>query len=87
MPGYCYLTRGGISLSSFPPPTPPIALVQMLSYSTEQLFYDNNNNKVQLNKLPQTNIIFRIIDGTIRFNNDNIQTHPLGSICIRRDGI
>jgi len=29
---------------------------------------------VQLNKLPQTTIIFRIIDGTIRFNDVNIQT-------------
>jgi len=29
----------------------------MLSYPTELLFYDNNNNKVQLNKLPQTTII------------------------------
>jgi len=36
--------------------------------------------KVQLNKLPQTTITFRIIDGTI-------QTHTLGSICVRRDGI
>jgi len=43
--------------------------------------------KVQLNKLPQTTIIFRIIDGTKRFNNVNIQTHALGSICVRRDGI
>jgi len=43
--------------------------------------------KVQLNKLHQTTIIFRIIDGTIRFNNDRIQTHALGSICVRRDGI
>ena len=42
---------------------------------------------VQLNKLPQTNIIFRIIDGTIRFNNAIIQTHALGSVCVRRDGI
>jgi len=36
---------------------------------------------VQLNKLPQTTIIFRIIDCTIRFNNAKIQTHPFGSIC------
>jgi len=58
----------------------------VISYSTEQAFYDNNK-KVQLNKLPQTTIIFRIIDGTIRFNNAKIQTHALGSICGRRDGI
>ena len=44
--------------------------------------------KVQLNKLPQTTmIIFRIIVGTIRFNNAKIQTHALGSMCVRRDGI
>ena len=34
-----------------------IALAPILSYPTELLFYDNNNNKVQLNKLPQTTII------------------------------
>ena len=45
----------------------------MLSYPTELLFYDNNDVKVQLNKLPQTTIILRIIDGTIRFNT-NIRT-------------
>ena len=43
--------------------------------------------QVQLNKLPQTIIIFRIIDGTIRFNNAKIQTHALGSIRVCRDGI
>ena len=48
---------------------------------------DNNNNKGQLNKLPQSTIIIRLIDGTIRFNKAKIQTHALGSICIRRDGI
>ena len=42
---------------------------------------------VQLNKLSQTTIIFGIIGGTIRFNNAKIQTHTLGSICVRRDGI
>jgi len=74
MPGYCYLTRGwDISIL----PLPLSALAPMLSYPTELLFYDNNNNKVQLNKLPQTTIIFRIIDGTIRFNNAKIQTHAL----------
>jgi len=31
--------------------------------------------KGPLNKLPQTTIIFKIIDGTIRFNNAKIQTH------------
>ena len=59
----------------------------MLSYPTELRFYDNNNKKVQLNKLPQTTIIFRIIDSTIRFNNAKIQKHALGSIYVRRDGI
>jgi len=43
--------------------------------------------KVQHNELPQTTIIFRIIDGTIRLNNAKIQTHPLCSICVRCDGI
>jgi len=43
--------------------------------------------KVQLNKLPQTTILFRIVDGTIRFNNAKIQTQALGSICVCRDGI
>ena len=71
-------SRGGISLS-YPPP-----LLRLLSYPTKLLFNDNNNKKVQLNKLPQTTIIFRIIDGTIRLNNAKIQTHALGSIC---DGI
>ena len=36
--------------------------------------------KVQLNKLSQTTIIFRMINGTIRFSNAKIQTHTLGSI-------
>jgi len=35
---------------------------------------------VQFNKLPLTT-------DTIRFNNDIIQTHAFGSICVRRDGI
>jgi len=43
--------------------------------------------KVQLNKLPQTTIIFRIKDGTIRFNSAKIQTLALGSICVRRHSI
>jgi len=43
--------------------------------------------QVQLKKLPQTTIIFIIIDGTIRFNNIKIQTRVLGLICVRRDGI
>ena len=42
---------------------------------------------VQLNKLPQTTIIFRIIAGTKRFNNEKIQRHALGSIYVRRAGI
>ena len=36
-------------------------------------------------KLPQTTITFRKIDSTLRFNNAKIQTHALGSICVRRD--
>jgi len=71
MPGYCYLTPGwDISILH-----PPIVLAPMLSYPTKLLFYDKK--KVQLIKLPQTTIIFRIIDGTIRFNNAKIQTHAL----------
>ena len=81
MPGYCYLTPGwDISILH-----PPIALAPMLSYPTELLLYDNNNKQVQLHKLPKTTIIFRIIDSTIRFNNAKIETHALGSICVRRD--
>ena len=72
----------------YPPPPPlPIAFAPMLSYPTKLLFYDNNNKKVQLNKLPQTAIMFKIIDGTILFNNAKIQIHALGSICVRRDSI
>ena len=57
-------------------PPPPIVLAPMLSYLTELLFMTTTTTKqVQLNKLPQTTIIFRIIDGTIRFNNAKIQTH------------
>jgi len=59
----------------------------MLSYPTELLFMTTITTHVQLNKLSQTTIILRIIDGTIRFNNAEIQTHALGSICVRRDGI
>ena len=77
MPEYCYLTRGGISLSSTPPHCACANVI--LPYQTK---------KVQLNKLPQTTmIIFRIIVGTIRFNNAKIQTHALGSMCVRRDSI
>ena len=78
MPGYCYLN-----------PPSPIALAPMLSYPTYTylLLKTTKTTKVKLNKLPQTSIIFRIIDGTICFNNHKIQTHTLGSICVRRDGI
>ena len=64
----------------YPPPPPHCACANViLPYQTK---------KVQLNKLPQTTmIIFRIIVGTIRFNNAKIQTHALGSMCVRRDGI
>jgi len=37
----------------------------MLSYPTKLLFRTTTTTKVQLNNLPQTTIIFRIIDGTI----------------------
>ena len=81
MLGYCYLTRVGINLSFT-----TVALVPMLSYYTELFLYDNNNNNIH-NKLPLTTITFRIIDGTIRFNNAKIHTHALGSICVQRDDI
>jgi len=73
--------RDGITLSFT-----PVALAPMLSYPTELLFMTTSTTTVQVNKLPLTTIIFRIIDGTIRFYNDKIQTHALGSIC-HRDGI
>jgi len=44
----------------------------------------------QLNKLPLSIILFRIIDCTMRFNNRKIQTHAFDSqcyTCVRRDGI
>jgi len=43
--------------------------------------------EVLLNKLHQTTIILRTIDGTIRFNNAKVQIHPLDSICVLRGGI
>ena len=81
MPGYCYLTPG-CDISILHPS--PIALAQMLSYPTELHFYDNNYSKNQPIKLHHTTIICRIIDGTRRFNNSKIQSHALGSICVRR---
>ena len=73
--------RSGITLS----PT-HVALAPMLSHLTELLFMITTTTIAQLNKLPLTSIIVRIIDGTICFDNHNIQTHVLGSICLRRDG-
>ena len=61
-------------------PSPPIAISPMLFYPTELSFYDNNNKKM-FNKLPQTTIIFRIIDGTIRFNNAKKHTRTLFKMC------
>ena len=43
---------------------PPPPIEPMLYYPTELLLRTTTTN-VQLNKLPQTTIIFRIIDGTI----------------------
>ena len=78
MSGYCYLTpRWDNSILH---PCCACANV-ILPYRTH--FYDNINNN---SSGQQTTIIFRIIEGTIRFNNDKIQTHALGSIC-HRDGI
>jgi len=79
------LPRGGISLSS----TTPQTLLRLgQCYPTlPNHFFMTTTTKVQPNKLPQTTIKFRIIDGTIRFNNTKIQTHALGSICVRRDSI
>ena len=59
------LSHPGVGYLYSPPP--PLRLRQ-LSYPTELLFYDTTTKKVQ------TIIIFRIIDGTIRFNNAKIQT-------------
>ena len=39
------------------------------SYTTLSNFLRQQQQQIQLSKLPQTTIIFRIIDGTIRFNN------------------
>jgi len=73
MPGYCYLN-----------PPSPIALAPMLSYPTYTilLLKTTTTTKVKLNKLTQTTLLIRIIDGTIGFNNAKIQTHALGSICV-----
>ena len=81
MPGHCYLT-----------PVWDISILHPLlhlrqCYPTLTNYFFMTTTKVQLNKLPQTTIIFRILDGTIRFNNAKIQTHALGSICVCRDGI
>ena len=75
--------RGGISLYS----TPLLRLRQCYPTLPNYFFMTTTTTKGRLNKLPQTTIIFRIIDGTIGFNNVNIQTHAHGSICVRRDGI
>ena len=77
-----------VDISILHPPPPPIGLAPMLSYPNELLFKTTTTatTKVQPNKLPQTTFIFRIIDGTKRFNNAKIQTHALGSICVRCDG-
>jgi len=48
-----------------------VALVPMSSYPTELLVMTTTTTTVQLNKLLSTTIKFRIIDGTIRFKNDN----------------
>ena len=52
------------------------ALTPMLS---NYLFMIITPTIAQLNKLHLTTIIIRIIDGTLRFYNDKIQTHALGS--------
>ena len=62
----------------YPPPLSN-ALVGILSYPMTK--------EVLLNKLHQTTIILRTIDGTIRFNNAKVQIHPLDSICVLRGGI
>ena len=83
MLGYCYLTPvWDISILH-----PLFRLHQCYPTLPNSLFMTTTTKKMQLNKLPQTTILFRTIDGTICFNNDNIQTHVLGSICVRRDGI
>ena len=61
MPGYCYLNPGW-DISILHPPHPPIALAPMYPTLTNHLFMTTTTTtKVQLNKLPQTTIIFRII--------------------------
>ena len=76
------LSHPGVLLSHPDPPL-PIALVPMLSYTTELLFYDDNNNNNNISSInyTQTTIIFRIIDGTIRFNNVKIQTRTWFNMC------
>ena len=78
MLGYCYLTPGW-DISILPPPYCVCANV----YPTlpNYFFMTTTTTKVQLNKLPQTTIIFRIIDDTICLNNHKIQTHALGLMC------
>ena len=82
MPGYCYLNPGILH------PHPLLRLRQCYPTLPNYFFMTTTTTtKLQLNKLPQTTIIFGIIDGTIRFNNAKIQTQALGSICVRRDRI
>ena len=77
--------RGGIYLSSTTPHT--LLRLRQCYPTLPNYFFITTTLTAQLNKLPLTTIIFIIIDGIIRFNNHKIQTHALGSICIRRGSI
>ena len=93
--GVTFLTHHARILLSHPgvgylysPPPPPLHLHQCYPTLPNYLFMTTiTTTTAELNKLPLTIIIFIIIDGTIRFNNHKIQTHALGSICVRHDGI
>jgi len=61
----------------------------IISYIAFGIYFLTHHAGILLSLLSHPRWDISIIDGTIRFNNAKIQTqtHALGSICVRRDGI
>ena len=62
----------------------PVALAPMLSYPTELLFWQQQQQYSWINYPFETTIIYRIIDGTLRLNHHTIQHTHLVNMCPSR---
>ena len=85
MPGYCFLTHHAGILLSYTP-CRDTAISSRVGYLSPTPYCACANVILPYRITFYCKTTTKIIDGTMRFNNAKIQTHALGSICVRCDG-